>query len=136
MQWFLTNLTIVALAIHAFFGCPCHEPQSCVPLDDPAAAVAHSTHCCEHHQDAPPAEQAPAEPCKCKLTCHGVCISLPPPRPSLETAEDGFSVGLAAVDQAASSLLAGTATCLERAHVPDAGVPPLRLHLMHQVLLI
>ena len=133
MHSFVTNLTAAALLTHALVGCYGHHPLSCLQCENVATVAA--SPCCHHDHDAPAESQSPAEPCECLLTCHG-CVTLPPQKTQIDAAPIAATFDLAVVDQMADGQLFGAFSGWERREIHSAHQPPLRLHLLHQSLLI
>ena len=119
----ILGVTIV-LGIHAVFGCSCHSARR---------PVAKSKACCPN-DDCGQDQSRPRQPARCGEQCGGVCTYLPPQRTLLDALV--FDVSLPA-NVEASVPTVNAATSIDPADVglPRYG-PPLRLHLLHQLLLI
>jgi hypothetical protein len=164
MQTLLTILTALSLATHAMAGCCWHHAHSCAcdGLSEVASAEAES--CCQHcsqaeHKqhadsqvghshncDAHPnvchsavehdESSAPPAPCDCKIECHGTCTYLPPEKSPVDSAADGPAFAqpvVALLDNSSTDLLSANWEWLTD---PVESAQPLRIHLLHQVLLI
>lgn len=133
MHAFVTSLTAAALLTHALVGCYGHHALTCSRCE---ATVA-SASCCDHeHDHGTPAEShSPAGPCKCSLTWAG-CVTLPPQKTEFDAAPLAAWFDLIAADQTSNGPLLGSRSGWERGEELSAHQPPLRLHLLHQALLI
>jgi hypothetical protein len=136
MNAILSILTAAALFIHAAMGCCWHHTHHCGHGDATTAGVSQPVQCCKHHHPAQHGKQ-PADPCKCKVECHGVCIYLPTQKTHIDAPRIVIPFNHVAVIPALADThhlsapfrLDGTGGALE-------SEPPLRLHLLHQILLI
>jgi hypothetical protein len=140
MRALVSNLTALLLVVHAMIGC-CHHHWHSAAECVPATTFAATCDCCPHHfdlTDAPhqPGDQEPGEPCSGSLECQGVCKFLPSSRAQFDCSGDEGDCQLVAV---VDSLAAIDATChvsaSHRASPRDA-LPSVRLHLLHQRLLV
>lgn len=126
MHTFLASLTSAMLLIQALTGLCCHRPYN-VSLGVPAARqAADCANCCRHHSEPP------ERPVKCSK-CMGVCTYVPPQRTEIDS-HQSTALGDVA-DEVGVADFSGTSQ-------PDRpwGLlklePPLRLHLMHQILVV
>lgn len=127
MQAFVATLTAALLFIHTVFGCCWHHAQCST------AAVAEPTHCCHHHKHGGDSKQQP-KPCKCNVQCEGTCNYVVPQKVKVE-APQWITVDLLAVlPSLAGGQIEGPSSWQAISWPPDL-VPPLRTHLLHQVLL-
>ena len=136
MHAFLSNLMAAALLAHALLGCCWHHAHKCVQCDETTQSVSHSAACCKHDHGPSQQKQQQPTPCKCKLECAGVCTYLPTQKTQLEQPQSAALFDFAAI----VPVLAGVGTPSEftwQRTLDSAGADlPLRLHLMHQILLI
>ena len=139
MHALISNLTAVLLIIHAMIGC-CHHHWHC---DEECAAAAAITlcaapcqccdQCCGSHDES----EQPSQPCNGELECQGICTYLPTQKTVIDA-----SPAVAAFDFAAviptllDGRLAAAALSWDRTHTHNDSPPALRLHLLHQILLI
>jgi hypothetical protein len=131
---FLPHLTAALLAAHTLLGCCWHHAHACGRECEPASSV--------HASDAPEADDA--HRCGADNSQSGQHRGLNECRGSscvfLRTSEceldgDQFDLpALACLDAGGSPLCA--AAVLQPRFAADALLPPLRLHLAHQVLLL
>jgi hypothetical protein len=127
MQAFIASLTAALLFIHSVFGC-CWHHAHCSTV-----AVSESAHCCHHHQhdsDSRPQQK----PCKCTVECEGACIYVAPQKVKVEAPQWITIDVLAVLPSLASGQIEAASSREAVSSLPDL-VPPLRTHLLHQVLL-
>jgi hypothetical protein len=140
MNTFLSNLTALALFIHTLFGCCWHHAHAAGAACDATATKIHSADCCCHQAqgqgaNSPGTDTSQSEPCKCRPQCRGACSWLPVKKvafdaPAALAFHDPGTAPTPLLDHPPGDVL----TWLRPELVP-AGLP-LRLHLLHQVLLI
>src|ERR1043165_2086857 len=134
MRAILFSTVAASLLIHAAFGCCWHNAHDSVLCPDAAFAIGTEADCDHDHGDAPQDHHSHG-PCHNHSHCHGACNYLPAKNTQVEkcqfTAPLDFAWGV--------TVLSGSqANCFrlsERSCELDAG-PPLRLHLLNQILLI
>lgn len=137
--WF-TNLTAALLFIHAVLGCCWHHAHECnrrgaghcgAPGATGFAQIAPEQLGCDDGDHG-----QPADPCRCKLECQGVCVYVAPQKSSLDAGVTGtdFHLCASAANPVAARLGKATA-CSDSCRSPIAGAP-LRPHLLYQVLVI
>jgi hypothetical protein len=134
MRSFLSHLMAGLLAMHALLGCCWHHAHACgrectqTALDSSAAHADHDADSC-HSTNSKPCQNHGPHACQ-----KGKCIFI-------RTVENGADVSL---DLPLSSHICAT-SCEASSQTPaavwplfaaDALLPPLRLHLAHQVLLL
>jgi hypothetical protein len=125
MQLFASILMAVVLFIHAAFGCCWHHAHCC-----PAADAICDRHCSHDHDE--PNRQSGEE----ELECEGTCQYVMPEKVWLDGLGFASWIVLAAPPATfADRPVTGAAHCGEWRCPIDSG-PPLRLHLLHQLLLI
>ena len=134
MATWLLAVTVCGWCCHAPFVCAAELANQTSP---PNSAALNDEHECACHtcKPTPTGKRTPGTPCKCPHECLGLCKTLPKPR---STIEFKLSVAALAIDaivplpidsHGASFRSAGSS------HLADCG-PPLRLHLLHQLLLV
>ena len=131
MQAFLCNLMAAALIVHSAIGCCCRGSlcDDCCQDDVDLTQAASGWEAHDFHDDSAPS------PAKCKLGCCGLCSYLPTakshvPAPQVSCAIDFVPAQSQALEYrhaSVASVAGGDAHMLG---------PPLRLHLMNQILLI
>lgn len=132
MQAILKNVMASLLLLHAAFGCCLHCAHNCAGCENASPAGLVSTCCCSHHTQAPQQKT----PCKCPLECHRLCVYVPTHKASVDGSDLlPFFAFLASDGTEWNSQLA-VALSWERTHEPLATEPSVRLHLLHQLLLI
>ena len=149
MHAVLSILMAAALIVHAVLGCCWHHAHDCVRCDNPIAHVPGLTAktsdqvaCCKHHHGAGPEasegqqEQPSQEPCKCRFECRGVCAYLPPQKTQIDSPELVVAFDYAIVAPMRAGVPIAPALSWELAGNLANVEPPLRLHLLHQMLLI
>jgi hypothetical protein len=123
------------LLLHAALGCCWHHAHKCDGCE--TASVESSADHCEHagchEQHGSGCHQNPS-PCKCRVECQGVCTFLPPGKVLIDlvplvSSLDVTNVAFRGGDLSSARYAAWSGCC------PNLE-PPLRLHLLHQSLLI
>jgi hypothetical protein len=127
MQAFVASLTAALLFIHTVFGCCWHHAQCST------AGVCEPAHCCHHHQHDSDGQQQ-ERPCKCTVECEGTCIYVVPQKVTVE-APDRVAIDVLAVLPSLADCQIEAAVCWEGITSPTDLAPPMRTHLLHQVLL-
>jgi len=132
MHAFLSSSMAVVLLIHAAFGCCWHHAHYCVP-HQASIAVAEPTGCCQHrhHGDSEQREQ----PCGCKVECHGTCAYVLPQKVKIDAPQAVAFIDLVATLPLLADAQTLSASWCSIGDGPLAAAPPLRLHLLHQLLL-
>jgi hypothetical protein len=141
MRAIVCNLMAALLLMHALVGCCRHHQHVAASHERVEAAESSATACCHHGHGCCGQEekQAPA-PCDCKLECKALCIYLPPEKCGVDAGDLSLSIdlafnhhpegGSAAIEAAAeNSAWEYTRACV-------APEPPVRLHLLHQIILV
>jgi hypothetical protein len=131
MQAFVSSLTAALLFIHTVFGCCWHHAHGCQL--GAAVAVTSGAKCGHQHQhdgDGPHDEK----PCGCKIECQGSCIYVVPQKVTVQ-APEWVGIDLVAVLPSLAEHGMGTAASWEAGWSAPDLAPPLRRHLLHQVLL-
>jgi hypothetical protein len=136
MHGLVSNLMAALVGIHAVLGCGLHHAHECEECVPSSTQVARAPTCCHHQQDASPCDESAPTPCKCFLECHDVCAFLPTSKTQVELPALVVPFESALTVSAISSLQAASCSSSEFSHGNAALAPPLRLHLLHQILLI
>ena len=143
MHAFLSLLTAGTLAIHALLGCCWHRVQPCTHGDCVTASDSQATvsdpqgkDCCKHQHDSKGPSEKRSGPCECQFECQGVCTFLPSQKTMIEASPLVIPFSFVAF---AATLTDGRWESTFRWE-PLCGFhesePSLRLHLLHQMLLI
>jgi len=127
MQAFVANLTAALLFIHTVFGCCWHHAQCS------AVAVSQAEPCCHRHQHSSDSTQ-PEKPCKCNVECEGACIYVVPQKVKVD-APQWVAIDLLAVLPTLADRKIEVASVWDFVSPLPDWLPPLRIHLLHQVLL-
>jgi hypothetical protein len=135
MPRMLASFTAGLVCLHALLGCCWLHAQRCALCPAEACQVAEHDGCCSHDRSERPGGHESDDPCQCRIECQGVCVYLPPEKAQIDCSDLTISFAICA-----------TPAWLDGSHMdglpgrPRGGwadsVPPLRLHLLHQVLLI
>ncbi len=141
MHALIASLMAWILFIHALLGCCWHHAHAWHASIDPASRVVKVIPCCGHqhagkHQTEDRNQEQP--PCPCPVErCVGVCTFLPPAKTLAETQLVEAPFDLSAPYLLPVAVIADGFTrtwdCLAG---PLESQPPVRLHLLHQILLI
>ena len=133
MRVFVSSLMAVLLLANAVFGCCRHRMLACALADGASTTVSKSEECCQHEQEERRESQ---RPCGCCVECYGACTYLPS-----ESSDTDLAVALLPLD-----LVPLIDLCLTTGYegpgwpgtvLASTGIsPPVRLHLLHQSLLV
>jgi hypothetical protein len=140
MRALVSNLTALLLVIHAMIGC-CHHHWHSAAECGGAMALTATCDCCPQHPSAadadhPANDHKPCEPCSGSLECLGVCKFLPSSRVQLDCSDDEGDCLLVAVVDSLAAIDAIHHVNVSRRAGPRDALPPIRLHLLHQRLLV
>lgn len=132
MRALLSILLAFLLLAQATFGLCWHKVDDCANCSLRPAVC--SGECCENETDGLSSDN-PAEPAGCRLECRGFCTFLPTQSIKVDT---GNQLALDFVADIPSLVDGKLAPSRSWEHLfPDIDhAPPLRLHLLHQLLLI
>lgn len=135
MRAILSTLVAASLLGHAIADASRHQPRQCAECNSAAVATLAADRC-RHDEGTHRREHPPGRPCNCQLDCVGGCTYLPPQKVALE-ATDLLSP-LVVADYSAipsvGSSLAGHSLASHGMWAFES--PPLRRHLLLQILLI
>jgi len=129
MQAFVASLTAALLFIHTVFGCCWHHAHPCEQI----STMAQPATCCHHHQHNSDSKQG-EKPGKCKVECEGTCTYVLPQRVQIE-APQWVAIDLLAVLPSLAECPLEVGSSREVLTLLPDWAPPLRTHLLHQVLL-
>jgi hypothetical protein len=127
MQAFVATLTAALLFIHTALGCCWHHAHGSAPAASPQA------HCCHHHQHSDKSDPS-HPPGKCNVECQGTCIYIVPQKVTIEGPQ-WVTMDVLAVLPSLADRHVEVASSWEAVSFLSDRVPPLRTHLLHQVLL-
>lgn len=140
MRVIACNLMAAMLLVHAMVGCCRYHRHETAHRDGAAADERLAAGCCHHGDGCCGHEEQPSPaPCDCRMECKALCIYLPPERcvtdaGDLSRAMDVVCaldmLGLRTAVEAAAAKPIG-----DRAWAHTALEPPVRLHLLHQIIL-
>lgn len=127
-----TILMVSLLLIQALSGWCWHAARDRTGLETSVATVKSCDGDCEDASEEEPSQ----DPCKCRLECSGICTFVPPEK----TLADAPQLVVGFDHLAIYPVLAGSQAVIgfwtEVARGPSDLERPLRLHLLHQILLI
>ena len=135
MRTLLPNLMAISLVVHAAVGCCWHHEHGCAHGDNSNTPICKSTQCCEHDDCPSHQGEAPEYPCHGKLECHGVCTYVAPQKIRLDSSLAVAPLASATLWLLFSDAQAAFGSAWNTAD-PAEFEPPLRLHLLHQIVLI
>jgi hypothetical protein len=135
MYAILSNAMAAWLLLLAVSGWCCHFPMDGTAKPSQSQPVACCKHCqrhrCEHQSGQ---GNRPDAPRPSQSDCHGVCVYLPPQEMQVELAS--MSWDAAAIVPVLGTSQLDTASSWERLCEPSGSEPPMRLHHLHQIMLI
>jgi hypothetical protein len=137
MRAFSSILMAGLLTIQAVSGWCWHPARDCAGLEASTAPAEWTVKCCDGDCKGAHDGEPSQSPCKCRLECSGVCTFVPPEKtqvdanPQPANGFDQLAVSTALADSQAvptnwTQVFCGTSELQS----------PLRLHLLHQILLI
>jgi hypothetical protein len=131
MRAVLFSAVAVSLIGHALIGCCAHHIIACTDLPNVLA----DSDCCHRHDGDTSQNHQPKCPCKDHSQCRGLCTYLPGPKVDSGSLKSLVQIDVAAVVPAVVDSQVATLIGMERTRQLHAE-PPLRLHLLQQILLI
>jgi hypothetical protein len=134
MQALTATLTSAVMLVHALVGCSCQFAEHALSCGEDCVTASDCDHCCCHHNSSDK-DHAPATPCKCHIECRSVCIGLPREK-SLAATQVVAPFDLVITEVVAVNAHTVVTLDWERNSAAHSLQPPLRLHLLHQLLLI
>ena len=138
MRRYVSSLTTAMLLVHALVGCCRHHDHHRIMCDRTEFSDSLVGGCC-HQDDATPRhdDERPFAPCDCRLTCKALCVSLPPEKTLIDAGQSVPSIDVMTAASIAATVHAPTAlSYCDGRRVCRAPEPPLRLHLLHQIILV
>jgi hypothetical protein len=134
MRTAFSSLVSASLLIHALLGCCWHHAHAGLLLGSGQTVAVESSGCC-NHGPAPSEDRTPG-PCNDNSRCEGICTYLPAPKSQVGMPQFLAPSDLASILPIASDAPLSTTLAVERFGDSCRFEPPLRLHLLHQHLLI
>lgn len=131
-----SSLMVGLLIIQAVSGWCWHPARNCTGLESSVAPVAWTIRCCDGDCEGAREREPSQDPCKCRLECSGVCTFVPPEKTQIDAPQLVVGFDHLAVSPALTDSQAVSAFWTEVARGRSELEPPLRLHLLHQILLI
>lgn len=134
MHAILSHLLASILLVQALFGWCGRPPYKEVNCDTSAGTF--STKSCCNQCGTNAQGEHPVGPCKCEFECQGVCTYVRPEKTLVDSSQWSLLALFLEVDPALAGSHSAFGSIGVRACHPLDSKPPLRLHLVHQVLLI
>jgi hypothetical protein len=131
----VSSLMVAVLAVQTVFGCCWHHAHWHLHCNRSRVEAAAPVKCCHHHQHESPGQPSP-EPCQNHDECQGLSVFLLPQKLQIEASHCITAFDIAAIvpsladGQVATGFFGADVACSSSIE------PPLRLHLLHQTLLI
>jgi hypothetical protein len=135
MREIVSILMAGSLLLHAALGCCRHHAHACQGCDGTAAQARQIGNCCQHHPEECTREHPSQTPCKCKVECQGVCSYVAPQKVQLDFPKGVAPFAAIVVDPVLADANLARGGSFDVAHFAEFE-PPLRLHLLNQVMLI
>jgi hypothetical protein len=138
MRAIVSNLTAAMLIVHALVGCCGRHDCDVTTCNRSEISDSLAAGCC-HHDHAPPSQEdeRPIGPCDCTLNCKALCFSLPPEKTLLDAGLSVLCLDVVNTASSATALDASMVLCYCDATRAWRGpAPPVRLHLLHQILVV
>lgn len=132
MRAVLSILLAFLLLAQATFGLCWHKVDDCANCSSRPAVC--SAECCENEADGLSSDN-PAEPAGCRLECRGFCTYLPTQSTKVDMGDQPALDFVADIASLVDGKLASSPSW-EHLVADINHAPPLRLHLLHQLLLI
>ena len=129
-----SSLMAFWMAILTMSGWCGHSPF-CAHGQQTLESVANADECCDCCTPMPQGERL-TQPCKCQSQCQGICIYLPSQKVHLDAEQVAAVFDFAAIVDSQAEPQASSASRWDVALDLICLEPPLRLHLLHQILLI
>lgn len=127
-------LSMAALLLIQSVSGSCWQPaRACIDLETIEVACTHR--CCDSGCEGSGEKRPSQGPCKCRLECSGVCTFLAPEQFQIDSAQVSVAFDYLAAHSAPADIQADYGFWGELACGAAEFQPPLRLHLLHQVLL-
>jgi hypothetical protein len=134
MRVIVSNLTAAMLLVHALVGCCRYYEHNCGRHDFATDCVSVIAACCDHCHGR---NEAPTRPENCGFECQGVCTYLPPQKTFIDSPHSNISRDFLPLDPPlADNCLASASFLLEQSSSWSRPELPLRLHLLHQIILV
>src|SRR5262249_6394560 len=99
------------------------------------AAATQPVKCCQHHEHGG-SSRPQHKPCDCNLDCEGSCAYVVPQKVRIDAPQVTALLSLAAAQPSLADFPSASVTRSELGQSFHGTAPPVRLHLLHQLLLI
>jgi hypothetical protein len=136
MQAVFSNLLAGLLLIQALTGWCDRSPLNCASSNADASSSIEDTACCQHDSCPAADTDSPADPCSGNGECHGICIYVSSPETRIDTTQMTLPIDFAAIVPASVDCHVVSSLALDSLWRSAISEPPLRLHLLHQIILI
>jgi hypothetical protein len=136
MQAVFSNLLAGLLLIQALTGWCDRSPHTCVSCGPVAADLVQTDDCCRHDACPVGETESPIDSCPSKSECHGICIYMPSQETRLDTTQVALPVSFMAAMPATADAEIVASLSLDTLSHSAIAEPPVRLHLLHQIILI
>ena len=136
MQAVFSNLLAGLLLIQALTGWCDRSPHACASCRPVTADLVQIDDCCRH--DACPVGEtgSPTDSCPSKTECHDICIYVPSQEMRIDTTQVALPVSFMAAMSATADAEIVASLSLDTLWHYAISEPPVRLHLLHQIILI
>jgi hypothetical protein len=135
MQALSNSLMAGLLLIQALTGLCCYHARAAACCETSAVAKSDVPDCCQRKKQKTPPQKAPSVPCP-RCECMGFCTYVQSDKVELDFPQLVLPFDLLIPAQiSADSQFNSPSFWIAATHPPAAG-PPLRLHLLHQIILI
>lgn len=137
MRSIISLLTAATLLIEGTAGWCCHPPGHDEICGRALSDAPQSGACCEYHQRATDeGTEVPVGPCQGKPECHGICVFMPPQKSHLDGTQAVCQIDHAAMLPTLAMAQLAAASFGSASRDPLDAESPVRLHLLHRLLLI
>jgi hypothetical protein len=136
----ICNVVAAMLLLHAFVGCCRHHDCDLAGADREGATQPACGCCCHHEPNECCGDEAPTpNPCDCKGECKALCIYLPTQKCVVDAGNLSLSIDMVCHQcDDLGAILRASAGNLSHHRMSERAMsePPIRLHLLHQIILI
>lgn len=136
MRAFSSFLMAGLLTIQAVSGWCWHPARDCTGLETSTVPAAWTVKCCDGDCEGAHEGEPSQDPCECRLECSGICTFVPPEKTQIDAPQLAVCFDHLAVCPALADSQAVSTNWTQVTYGASELEPPLRLHLLHQTLLI